>query len=196
VHLFPTRTCASRGRPGSTGCCHGPCPVEVCDGVHRRYLVEHAHGKARFGNAQAIIRCSGPVQLRWRVRIFCLQSRQSARCRRGPRAFDEWRIDGLVPVICPTCQMFSKHRLCSLAGPGYFAWGRFRYLIGSGYRAVMPLAFPMMIGRRKLLVPLAGIEPALLAELDFESSASTNSATGAFRTLKPSRGQRREAGGI
>src|ERR1700681_633202 len=32
------------------------------------------------------------------------------------------------------------------------------------------------------LVPLAGIEPALLAELDFESSASTNSATGAFRT--------------
>src|ERR1700753_2798101 len=32
----------------------------------------------------------------------------------------------------------------------------------------------------KLLVPLAGIEPALLAELDFESSASTNSATGAF----------------
>src|ERR1700761_696170 len=31
----------------------------------------------------------------------------------------------------------------------------------------------------KLLVPLAGIEPALLAELDFESSASTNSATGA-----------------
>jgi hypothetical protein len=28
-------------------------------------------------------------------------------------------------------------------------------------------------------VPLAGVEPALLAELDFESSASTNSATGA-----------------
>ena len=34
-----------------------------------------------------------------------------------------------------------------------------------------------------LLVPLAGIEPALLAELDFESSASTNSATGAYRDL-------------
>ena len=29
-------------------------------------------------------------------------------------------------------------------------------------------------------MPLAGIEPALLAELDFESSASTNSATGAY----------------
>lgn len=36
------------------------------------------------------------------------------------------------------------------------------------------------------LVPLAGIEPALLAELDFESSASTSSATGAgeVRTAK------------
>src|SRR5579872_6152499 len=33
---------------------------------------------------------------------------------------------------------------------------------------------------RARLVPLAGIEPALLAELDFESSASTSSATGAF----------------
>jgi class 3 adenylate cyclase len=32
------------------------------------------------------------------------------------------------------------------------------------------------------LVPLAGIEPALLAELDFESSASTSSATGASET--------------
>ena len=35
----------------------------------------------------------------------------------------------------------------------------------------------------EVLVPLAGIEPALLAELDFESSASTNSATGANRTI-------------
>jgi hypothetical protein len=32
---------------------------------------------------------------------------------------------------------------------------------------------------KRKLVPLAGIEPALLAELDFESSASTSSATGA-----------------
>ncbi len=38
------------------------------------------------------------------------------------------------------------------------------------------------------MVPLAGIEPALLAELDFESSASTNSATGAFGSEKPSSG--------
>src|ERR1700722_16122155 len=50
----------------------------------------------------------------------------------------------------------------------------------------------------KLLVPLAGIEPALLAELDFESSASTNSATGAFgyRPGRPaSRSGRNIAGG-
>jgi hypothetical protein len=39
------------------------------------------------------------------------------------------------------------------------------------------------------LVPLAGIEPALLAELDFESSASTNSATGACRA-RPEPGSR------
>jgi hypothetical protein len=40
-------------------------------------------------------------------------------------------------------------------------------------------AFEQVHGRD--MVPLAGIEPALLAELDFESSASTNSATGALR---------------
>src|ERR1700733_2482939 len=38
----------------------------------------------------------------------------------------------------------------------------------------------MPIWPPRTLVPLAGIEPALLAELDFESSASTNSATGAL----------------
>ena len=35
------------------------------------------------------------------------------------------------------------------------------------------------------MVPLAGIEPALLAELDFESSASTNSAIGATDRAGP-----------
>jgi hypothetical protein len=34
------------------------------------------------------------------------------------------------------------------------------------------------------MVPLAGIEPALLAETDFESVASTNSATGAMSSPK------------
>src|SRR6185436_3880764 len=47
------------------------------------------------------------------------------------------------------------------------------------------------------VVPLAGIEPALLAELDFESSASTSSATGALgrRVEPPSRSRRNIAGG-
>jgi hypothetical protein len=51
---------------------------------------------------------------------------------------------------------------------------------------------------RGAMVPLAGIEPALLAELDFESSASTNSATGACRNsaARPrSRSGRNIAGG-
>ena len=38
-------------------------------------------------------------------------------------------------------------------------------------------------------MPLAGIEPALLAELDFESSASTSSATGAFVKRRPNSGR-------
>src|SRR4051794_31674677 len=49
------------------------------------------------------------------------------------------------------------------------------------------------------MVPLAGIEPALLAELDFESSASTSSATGAFGRQPerpPSRSRRNIAGGL
>jgi hypothetical protein len=60
-------------------------------------------------------------------------------------------------------------------------------------RAQMPIRLPQM------LVPLAGIEPALLAELDFESSASTSSATGAHRApvVRPgSRSRRNIAGGL
>ena len=47
------------------------------------------------------------------------------------------------------------------------------------------------------MVPLAGIEPALLAELDFESSASTSSATGALaRTGQARRAGRTIASGV
>jgi hypothetical protein len=38
--------------------------------------------------------------------------------------------------------------------------------------------------RKKEMVPHAGIEPALLSELDFESSASTSSANGARGSLR------------
>ena len=37
------------------------------------------------------------------------------------------------------------------------------------------------------MVPLAGIEPALLSELDFESSASTNFTTGALQASQTQR---------
>lgn len=57
------------------------------------------------------------------------------------------------------------------------------YARGEGYRtAQISTPFKLLGGTEVLkngMVPLAGIEPALLAELDFESSASTNSATGA-----------------
>ncbi|GCC46980.1 hypothetical protein chiPu_0031121 [Chiloscyllium punctatum] len=43
--------------------------------------------------------------------------------------------------------------------------------------------------KQRRLVPLAGIEPALLAELDFESSASTSSATGAFAMVQAGSGR-------
>jgi hypothetical protein len=57
--------------------------------------------------------------------------------------------------------------------------------------------FENRIGKIETVVPLAGIEPALLAELDFESSASTSSATGAFGRLptgEPSQSRRNIAG--
>ncbi len=57
------------------------------------------------------------------------------------------------------------------------------YARGEGYRtAQISMPFKVLGGikmAKNEVVPLAGIEPALLAELDFESSASTNSATGA-----------------
>ena len=77
-----------------------------------------------------------------------------------------------------------------------------RRIVGCGYRPSPlqgALVAQMPIWQPRILVPLAGIEPALLAELDFESSASTNSATGAYRARpgrpKRSRSRRNIAGG-
>jgi hypothetical protein len=50
--------------------------------------------------------------------------------------------------------------------------------------------------KQRRMVPLAGIEPALLAELDFESSASTSSATGALAPPGPKKARASEAGGL
>ncbi len=43
-------------------------------------------------------------------RIFVLQSRRSARCRAAPWAVYKLHDDGVVPLICPTCQTFSQAR--------------------------------------------------------------------------------------
>ena len=64
---------------------------------------------------------------------------------------------------------------------------------GAGRPLTLTYCFSVISGRFRTpldgdLVPLAGVEPALLAELDFESSASTNSATGARTGVEPARG--------
>jgi hypothetical protein len=132
--------CASRGRPGSTGCGHGP--VEVWNGIHVDISSGTRIGKRAVRQRAAIIRCGEPVQLQLWVRIFCLQSRRSARCRPGPWAFDD--DDGSVPVICPTCQMFSKDRS---KHPGWRDQATlhgvvFDILVGSGHRGDLAAGFP------------------------------------------------------
>jgi hypothetical protein len=77
---------------------------------------------------------------------------------------------------------------CRFAHPGYIYQHHCRgaHRVARMRSHVIPVARPAVSCRYRCsiadafgMVPLAGIEPALLAELDFESSASTNSATGA-----------------
>ena len=87
-----------------------PCRgLELCS---RRYLLGLAHRKARAARQRerrpfaVASRCNfgEPMQLQLWVRIFYLQSRRRTRCRAGPRGFCKLRDDGIVPLICPTCQ--------------------------------------------------------------------------------------------
>ena len=57
---------------------------------------------------------------------------------------------------------------------------RLRCRCGSNRSVLRPTQTKIKIPKRGflILVALVGLEPTLLAELDFESSASTNSATG------------------
>ena len=50
-----------------------------------------------------------------------------ARCRAEPWAFYKLREDGIVPVICPTCQIVLAPNARCQRPPCYFAWGCFRY---------------------------------------------------------------------
>src|SRR5205814_6894485 len=74
----------------------------------------------------------------------------------------------------PAVRNFQSHKICDVTNKR---------------SAERRSAAPSVAAQRRSLVPLAGIEPALLAELDFESSASTSSATGAFVTPGPRNGR-------
>ena len=67
---------------------------------------ESARGSAARRRPFAVAsRCNyEPVQLQLWVRIFACNRARGARCRAGPWAFCKLRDDGIVPLICPTCQ--------------------------------------------------------------------------------------------
>ena len=82
-------------------------------------LVTIASFGSRIGSArgsatrEATLRCGEPMQLRRADATSIVgkdflpaiaQSHRTARCRAGPRAFCKLRDDGIVPLICPTCQ--------------------------------------------------------------------------------------------
>ena len=69
------------------------------------------------------IRRANALQL-W-VRIFA-RYRTEQRAIAGPRAFNGLCDDEGVPLICPTCQVFSQSASVP-ATACYFAWGCFRY---------------------------------------------------------------------
>jgi hypothetical protein len=125
----PPATHSACRSPGLSGCGYGRCLFDVWNCVHVDISLGNAHRRrARFGNAQAIIRRGEPMQLQW-WKGFCLQSRRTARCRAGPWASYKLREDELMPLICPTCQNVFAGSLKTSppATLGYFAWGCFRY---------------------------------------------------------------------
>src|SRR5712675_186231 len=88
-----------------------PCRgLELCS---RRYLLGHAHRKARAVRQRAgdhsprASRCNFKL---W-VRIFA-QNRTEERAIAGPRAFNGLCDDEGVPLICPTCQVFCPKHPC------------------------------------------------------------------------------------
>jgi hypothetical protein len=89
-----------------------------------------------------------PVQLALSVKILCLRSRRSARVGRA-MSVHQWRDDGIVPLICPTCQnVFAARYVRASDRQAIFAWGCFRFF--DWERAVPTLrpSFPMMIAGR------------------------------------------------
>jgi hypothetical protein len=121
---------------------------------------------------------------------------QITRARIAPR---EW-----IPLAVYKCDRKARFALRScvaaprVADRGLADIARLRQGFGGAACAASLREIVTWLAQPKLrrLVPLAGIEPALLAELDFESSASTSSATGAFAFPAPNRTGACEAGGL
>jgi hypothetical protein len=76
---------------------------------------------------------SSPYKLR--VRLDCAGSDEF-----GKRPTDHTRCNnGVMPLICPTCQMVSQDASGSTpALGGYFAWGCFRYFLLAGRGSLRP----------------------------------------------------------
>jgi hypothetical protein len=89
---------------GLLGCGDRRCHREVGSGVHVEIPCRRA-ASARFGHAQAIVRCGGPVQFKLGVRIFSRKSQTDAPTIVEATVFTAFRNNGRMPLICPTCQV-------------------------------------------------------------------------------------------
>jgi hypothetical protein len=56
--------------------------------------------------------------------------------------FYKWRDDGMVPLICPTCQNVFAGKASMPAPPCYFAWGCFQYFSPQPVGWVEHLRYP------------------------------------------------------
>ncbi len=140
------------------------CLVKVWNCVHVDISSGSRIGKrARLGNARgdpslwrADATSASPMQLR-RAGATSIAGKdflpaialEEPVVGQGPWAFCKWRDDGIVPLICPTCQNvfagIAQSYPCQRP-PCYFAWGCFRYF---GWkpepRRPLRLSFPLMI---------------------------------------------------
>ena len=78
-------------------------------------------------------------------RISCPQSRRSARCRTRPWVLYRLRDDGIVPLICPTCQnVFAGSLKASIpATTMLLCMGLFSiFYLGAGIASALAAVFP------------------------------------------------------
>src|SRR6266436_8165450 len=130
------------------------CLVEVWNCVHavspRARASEARAARQREKRPFAVAsRCNfgEPMQLELWVRIFLPAIAPKGPLSGRAMAFCKLRDDGIVPLICPTCQNVfagcSKHP-CQRP-PCYFAWGCFRYFSWKREpRRPLRLSFPLM----------------------------------------------------